>query len=186
MPPTTSSLSALPLDPEFLLLLGRKQNKRAKGIRLPSSFSWGWDIMQIESWKKRGGRGRERAERELEEPRGWAALACPDRPGYPWHGKETAPGTEHRGLTYVKLGFRTRFFQLSWTEKTQIQTYCLYSFLKTDFRPRLMPASLRIFPQATYSCLSSEEMVCLRLVSFSSSFSPARKSRLLKSTYIYF
>lgn len=145
MPPTTSSLSALPLDPEFLLL-GRKQNKRAKGIRLPSSFSWGWDIMQIEPRKKRGGRGRERAERELEEPRGWAALACPDRPGFPWHGKATAPGTEHRGLTYVKLGFRTRFFQLSWTEKTA-DTDLLFIFLpKNRFQTEVDACQSQDFP----------------------------------------
>lgn len=66
--PSASSILALTLDPEPLSLPGRKQNKTAKSLGLPSNFSGGRDIMKIKPRNRRRGRGGERGQRKPGSP----------------------------------------------------------------------------------------------------------------------
>lgn len=78
--PTTSSILALTLDPEPLSLPGRKQNKPAQSMGLPSNFSGEQDVMKIKPRHRRCGRGRERGQRKPRKPWEVGTLVCQDRP----------------------------------------------------------------------------------------------------------
>lgn len=167
--PSTSSILALTLDPEPLSLPGRKQNKTAKSLGLPSNFSGGRDVMKIKPRNRRRGRGGERGQRKPGSPGRWAHLCARTDPTsltchFPGKGGESLRNGVWGSIYVVR--FPRDFFQFPWTENPQIQTHRQCSHLNKRLqRVRCLLVS-GVFQRAARSCLISDQMVCLNLASF--------------------